>query len=262
MSNSRAVDRLLEIMRKLRDPQGGCPWDREQTFESIAPYTVEEAYEVADAIDRHDYRALCGELGDLLFQVVFHAQLAEEQGLFKFDDVANAICEKLLRRHPHVFAGQTVSGTAEQNAAWERHKAGERAALGLGVLGDVPLALPALTRAEKLGRRAASENFDWTDAAGARAAIASELAELDSALASGDAQELVANELGDVLFSVVNLARHIDVDPEEALRTSNRRFTERFSALERSLAASGKRVSDSTPAELDRLWRQAKETLR
>ena len=262
MSNSQAVDRLLEIMRRLRDPQNGCPWDREQTFESIAPFTIEEAYEVADAIDRRDYHALCAELGDLLFQVVYHARLSEEQGLFDFADVASAICEKLVRRHPHVFAGQKVSDAAEQNAAWEHHKAGERAALGLSVLGDVPLALPALTRAEKLGKRAASVSFDWNDAAGARAAVANELAELDSALANGDAPDLVADELGDVLFSVVNLARHIGVDPEEALRASNRKFTERFNALERSMAASGRRVSDGSPAELDELWRKAKEKLR
>ena len=262
MSHLQALDRLLEIIRRLRDPREGCPWDREQTFESIAPYTLEEAYEVVDAIDHRDHDSLRSELGDLLFQVVFHARLAEERELFSFDDVAQTISDKLVRRHPHVFAGQSVSSAAEQNAAWEQHKAGERAAKGLGVLGDVPLALPALTRAEKLGKRAASVGFDWTEASGARAAVANELKELDAALAHGDQPGSVFEELGDVLFSVVNMARHVGVDPEEALRASNRKFMERFADIERSLAGEGKTISESTATELDELWREAKKRLR
>lgn len=262
MSNPSPIDRLLEVMRRLRDPAGGCPWDREQSFESIAPFTIEEAYEVADAIDRRDYDALRKELGDLLFQVVFHSRLAEERGLFGFNDVANAISEKLTARHPNVFAGQHIASAAEQNRAWERHKAAERAARGLGTLDDVPLSLPALKRAEKLGRRAGAAGFDWPDIAGPRAALDGELAELDGALARGAAREALLEELGDILFSIVNVARHLRIDPEEALRLSNQKFAARFGEVERTLAASGRKVSDGSPEELDVLWRRAKETLR
>ena len=262
MSDPSPIDRLLEVMRRLRDPDGGCPWDREQSFESIAPYTIEEAYEVADAIDRRDYAALCKELGDLLFQVVFHARLAEERGLFAFNDVASAISEKLTARHPNVFAGQLIASAAEQNQAWERHKAEERAAHGLGTLDDVPLSLPALKRAEKLGRRAAAEGFDWPDVAGPRSALDGELAELDGALERGAARAALLEELGDILFSVVNIARHLKIDPEEALRLSNLKFAARFREVERVLAANGRKVLDGSPEELDVLWRKAKETLR
>lgn len=262
MSDSGSIDRLLEIMRRLRDPEAGCPWDREQTFETIAPYTVEEAYEVADAIERRDHAALCAELGDLLFQVVFHARLAEERGLFGFGDVVDSISEKLTARHPHVFADATIVSSTEQNAAWEEHKAKERAARGLGILDDVPLSLPALKRAQKLGRRAASAGFDWPSATGPRATLTSELAELDAAIAARGPQEEKVEELGDVLFSVVNLARHLGVDAEEALRSSNRKFVTRFGEMEKEAAARGKSLSRSTPEELDSLWRKAKEHLR
>jgi tetrapyrrole methylase family protein/MazG family protein/ATP diphosphatase len=262
VSNPSPIDRLLEVMRRLRDPAGGCPWDREQSFESIAPYTIEEAYEVADAIDRRDYTALRKELGDLLFQVVFHARLAEERGLFGFNDVANAISEKLTARHPNVFAGQPIASAAEQNKAWERHKAAERAAHGLGTLDDVPLSLPALKRAEKLGRRAAAEGFDWPDVAGPRAALDGEIAELDGALERGAAHAALLEELGDILFSVVNIARHLKIDPEEALRLSNQKFAARFREVERALGANGRKVADGSPAELDVLWQKAKQTLR
>lgn len=262
MNDPSPIERLLEVMRRLRDPEGGCPWDREQSFESIAPFTIEEAYEVADAIDRRDYDALRKELGDLLFQVVFHARLAEERGLFGFNDVANAISDKLTARHPNVFAGEHIASAAEQNKAWERHKAAERAAHGLGTLDDVPMSLPALKRAEKLGRRAAAEGFDWPDISGPRSALDAELAELDDALTQGVAREALLEELGDVLFSVVNLARHLKIDAEEALRLGNRKFAARYREIERLMAASGRKVSDGTLQELDVLWRKAKETLR
>ncbi len=261
MSNESAIGRLIEIMQRLRDPKAGCPWDREQTFETIAPYTIEEAYEVADTIDRHDYAALRTELGDLLFQVVFHARLAEERGYFRFEDVANAISEKLIERHPHVFAGKKFASAQAQNAAWERQKATERRARGQGILDDVPLTLPALKRAEKLGRRAAAVGFDWPDASGARAAIAAELCELDAASAESELSPKVSDELGDVLFSVVNFARHLGVDPEEALRSGNRKFAARFKEVERGMTERGKTVAEGTPEELDELWRRAKEAL-
>ncbi|MGH8264076.1 MAG: nucleoside triphosphate pyrophosphohydrolase [Steroidobacteraceae bacterium] len=262
MSDLSPIERLLEVMRRLRDPDGGCPWDREQSFESIAPYTIEEAYEVADAIDRRDYAALRKELGDLLFQVVFHSQLAEERGFFGFNDVANAISDKLTARHPNVFAGEHIASAAEQNQAWERHKAAERAAHGLGTLDDVPLPLPALKRAEKLGQRASAEGFDWPNVAGPRAALDGELAELDGALEQGVAHDALLEELGDILFSVANIARHLNIDPEEALRLGNRKFAARYREVERAMAARGRKISDGSPDELDALWRIAKETLR
>jgi len=254
-----AIERLLAIMARLRDPEGGCPWDREQDFRSIAPHTLEEAYEVADAIERADLAALREELGDLLFQVAFHSQLAAEQGAFAFDDVVEAICDKLTRRHPHVFGDARIADAAEQTRAWERYKAAERRAKAPdeGALADVPLALPALTRARKLGRRAADAGFDWSDASGPRAKIEEELAELDRA-AQGGVPDRLAAELGDLLFSVVNLARHHGVDPESALRHANDRFARRFAHLERALSALGKAPAAATPAELDRLWEAAK----
>ncbi|MGQ0385318.1 MAG: nucleoside triphosphate pyrophosphohydrolase [Gammaproteobacteria bacterium] len=253
-----AVERLLGILARLRDPAGGCPWDREQDFRSIAPHTIEEAYEVADAIERGDVEALRDELSDLLFQVAFHSQLAAEHGAFRFDDVVAAICDKLVRRHPHVFGDAQVADAGEQTRAWERFKAEERRAKGGdGVLADVPLALPALSRARKLGARAAQVGFDWPDASGPRAKILEELVELDRAVENGDAGRLEA-ELGDLLFSVVNLARHLEVDPESALRRASERFTRRFTHLERTLAARGTLPAAVTPAELDRLWEAAK----
>jgi nucleoside triphosphate diphosphatase len=252
-----AIERLLEIMTRLRDPRDGCPWDREQDFASIAPHTVEEAYEVVDAIERADLEALRDELGDLLFQVAFHSQLASERGSFRFDDVVNAICDKLTRRHPHVFGGARITDAEQQTRAWERIKAAERRAKDgeAGALSGIPAALPALTRARKLGARAADTGFDWPDAAGPRAKIDEELAELDRA--TGDPARLEA-ELGDLLFSVVNLARHLDVDPESALRRANDRFARRYGHLERALGAQGLAPEAADASLLDRLWTDAK----
>ena len=249
---------LLAIMARLRDRERGCPWDLEQTFATIAPYTIEEAYEVADAIERNDVGDLKDELGDLLFQVVFHARMAEEAGAFAFADVARAICDKMLRRHPHVFGDQKVTGSAEQTKLWEEIKREERAAAASGgVLDDVPVGLPALTRAVKLGKRAATVGFDWPDVLGVRAKVDEELAEVDAAVASGNRADIAA-ELGDLLFSVANLSRHLELDPETCLRSANERFTRRFRAVEGYVAASGKAWSSHDAAELDQLWRRAK----
>jgi MazG family protein len=253
-----ATEKLLAIMALLRDPARGCPWDLQQDFRSIAPHTLEEAYEVADAIERGDLGTLRDELGDLLFQVAFHAQLASEQGAFRFDDVVEAICDKLTRRHPHVFGDAVVSGAAEQTDAWERMKHEERAARGAeGALAEVPLALPALTRARKLGDRAARTGFDWPDADGPRAKVGEELAELDAAIASHDPAHREA-ELGDLLFSVVNLSRHLGVDPEAALRKANERFARRYRHVELELERLGQTASGAPPELLDRLWAAAK----
>jgi ATP diphosphatase len=253
-----ALAELIEIMARLRDPQGGCPWDLEQTFATIAPYTIEEAYEVADAIERNDLGGLEDELGDLLFQVVFHARMAEEAGAFAFDDVARAICTKLKRRHPHVFAGAAVTDSTEQTKRWEEIKRAERAAdTGAGVLADVPVGLPALTRAVKLGKRAAGVGFDWPDVAGVRAKVDEELAELDAAAAGGSPEEIAA-EMGDLLLSVANWCRHLELDPETCLRAANARFEGRFGAVEREVDASGRPWTSYDAAELDALWRQAK----
>lgn len=254
------IDKLLAIMKRLRDPANGCPWDREQTFATIAPYTIEEAYEVADAIARADDAALCDELGDLLFQVVFHAQMAEEAGTFAFEDVVAAICHKMERRHPHVFGAEHIASAEEQTRAWEEHKARERsAAAAPGVLDDVPLSLPALMRAAKLGRRAARVGFDWPDANGARAKIEEELVELDAEMAHDGTPERRAQELGDLLFSVVNLARHLNIDPEEALRASNERFAARFRAMEREVGQRGQSMREIDARALDDLWQAAKK---
>jgi ATP diphosphatase len=253
-----AIERLLEIMDRLRDPARGCQWDREQEFRTIAPHTIEEAYEVADAIERGDLPALRDELGDLLFQVVFHSRLASERGAFRFDEVVDAICAKLVRRHPHVFGDAVVADAADQSRAWERMKREERSARGdAGALADVPVALPALTRARKLGARAADAGFDWPDAAGPRAKVDEELAELDRAAAGGEPQAREA-ELGDLLFSVVNLARHLQIDPEAALRGANERFVRRYRHVERDLERLGQAAGSAPPELLDRLWAAAK----
>lgn len=251
-----AIDRLLAIMVRLRDPVAGCPWDLQQDFRSIAPHTLEEAYEVADAIERGDLDALRDELGDLLFQVAFHAQLASERGAFAFGDVVDAICDKLTRRHPHVFGGVPVADAAEQSRVWETLKAGERKALGQGngALAGIPLALPALSRARKLGRRAADAGFDWPDANGPRAKIDEELAELDREIDEDKDAGRLGAELGDLLFSVVNLARHLDVDPEAALRRANERFERRYAHLEQALAARGIDPGTAGLELLDQLW--------
>ena len=253
------LPRLLEVMRRLRDPDTGCPWDIEQDFASIAPYTIEEAYEVADAIARGAWDDLEGELGDLLLQVVYHAQMAQEAERFDFDSVARRIAAKMIDRHPHVFGTESRDKTPEQQTRdWEAAKAAERQKAGrMGLLDDVALGLPALLRAVKLQKRAARVGFDWPDAGAVLDKIAEETAELVAARDSGNRDHL-AEELGDLLFVMANLARHLDVDPEAALRDANAKFTRRFSHIEAELAASGRRPQDSDLAEMDALWNAAK----
>jgi tetrapyrrole methylase family protein/MazG family protein/ATP diphosphatase len=253
------IFRLLEIMARLRDPEGGCPWDLEQSFATIAPYTVEEAYEVADAIERGDLAELKQELGDLLLQVVFHARMAEEQGAFDFSDVAQAINAKMVRRHPHVFGAARHRSSAEQTEAWETIKAEERAAKAgaASLLDDVPAALPALTRAVKLSRRAARVGFVWPSAAEVLAKLHEEVAELEAEVVAGD-REKAADELGDVLFVCANLARELDIDPEAALRGTNAKFIRRFRYIEAELAARGSSPEASDLDEMDALWNAAK----
>jgi tetrapyrrole methylase family protein/MazG family protein/ATP diphosphatase len=260
MSQSPApIGQLLAIMARLRDPQDGCAWDLEQTFATIAPYTVEEAYEVADAIQRGDLNDLRDELGDLLFQVVFHSRMAEEAGAFAFDDVAQAIIDKMIRRHPHIFgeAGQRTSG--EQVQAWEKVKAAERAAKAprAGLLDDIPAALPGLTRAVKLSKRAASVGFVWPDTGAVLDKLEEELSEFRAEVASGDRAAL-REELGDVLFVMANLARDLDIDPEDALREANAKFLRRFRHIEARLAENGRTPHDSDLAEMDALWNEAR----
>jgi len=255
----RPIDRLIAIMARLRDPETGCPWDVAQTFATIAPYTVEEAYEVADAIERGDLSDLREELGDLLLQVVFHARIAEEAGDFSFDDVANAISDKLVRRHPHVFEGVRYETVGEQQSAWEASKAAERAGKGrnASLLDDVPVGLPALTRGLKLTARAARVGFDWPHVSFVLDKLREEIAELEVEIASGD-QALMREELGDILFVCANLARKLDIEPEDALRATNAKFTRRFKHIEAQLAARGKTPEDSDLAEMDALWDEAK----
>jgi nucleoside triphosphate diphosphatase len=252
---------LLDIMARLRDPERGCPWDLAQTFETIAPYTLEEAFEVADAIERGDMDSLRDELGDLLFQVVFHARMAEELGQFNFAAVAAGLSEKMRRRHPHVFGDAEVRDADDQTVAWEAQKARERAEREQrGALDGVPRNLPALARAQKLGRRAARAGFDWPDAAAVLQKVDEESAELAQALARRDqAPEAVEEELGDLLFTLTNLARHLEVDAERALRRASLKFEQRFQAVEARLAARGLRPEDATPAMLDQLWNEVKE---
>jgi len=260
---SDAIERLLAIMARLRDPARGCPWDREQTWDSIAPHTIEEAYEVEDAVRRGDPGHVRDELGDLLFQVVFQSRIAQERGLFAFSDVANSISDKLERRHPHVFGTETIGDAAEQTAAWERHKAAERAATGggHGRLDGVTLGLPALSRAAKFGRRAAGAGFDWPDAAGVLGKVREECDELARALESGDMRQ-VSEELGDVLFSVAQLARHLAIDPEQSLRDANDKFERRFRAMEAQASRGGRDLAGMTPDELEALWLEAKREVR
>jgi tetrapyrrole methylase family protein/MazG family protein/ATP diphosphatase len=255
--------RLIAIMARLRDPDGGCPWDLEQTFATIAPYTIEEAYEVADAIDRADLSELKDELGDLLLQVVYHARMAEEAGAFDFLDVANAICDKMIRRHPHVFGGDIHRDAIEQARAWDAIKAEERAAkdAAASILDGVPVALPALMRAEKLTRRAARVGFTWEKPEDVLEKLHEELAELAAETGAGDLAR-VREEMGDVLFVCANLARMLDVDPEEALRGANAKFTRRFHAIEQALAADGRGPEQSDLAEMDALWNAAKRAER
>ncbi len=252
------MTRLLAIMAKLRDPDGGCPWDVEQTFATIAPYTIEEAYEVADAIERGHMDDLRDELGDLLLQVVFHARMAEEAGLFRFEDVAAGIADKMVRRHPHVFGEHAYASLADQVEGWEQIKAAERASKAKGgVLDDVSAGLPALTRAVKLTKRAARVGFDWPSTDEVLAKLHEEVAELEVEVAAGDTAKARA-ELGDVLFVCANLARKLDIEPEDALRATNAKFIRRFETIEAALAKIGKTPEQSDLAEMDALWDAAK----
>jgi MazG family protein len=304
--SERAISAVIALMARLRDPNGGCPWDREQTFASIAPYTIEEAYEVADAIAHGSPDKLREELGDLLFQVVFHARMAEERGWFDFAAVATSIHDKLVRRHPHVFAGESVAGAEEQTRTWEELKARERAEASrgregadAGTLADVPKALPALTRAAKLGRRAARVGFDWESPPQVRDKVAEELAETDEAVrgsaardsetdeavrgsAARDSEQVkepdhvgaaehakapahlgdlehVKEELGDLLFALANWGRHLGVDAEEALRGANSKFERRFRLMEGFAGAQGRALESFSASEWEQLWAQAKK---
>jgi len=254
-----AIDRLRQIMVRLRDPEQGCPWDREQDWASIAPHTIEEAYELAEAIARGEPEGVRDELGDVLFQVVFQSRIAEERGLFDFDAVAAAIGDKLERRHPHVFADTRIADAAAQSLAWEQHKRAERAAKGqgTGALDGVTLGLPALTRATKLGSRAAKVGFDWDDVPGVVAKVREELGELQHEIDRGDRAGM-HEELGDLLFALSQAARHLDIDAEAALRDANAKFERRFRKVEGLLAAEGKIPTDVDMQQLEALWVRAK----
>jgi ATP diphosphatase len=269
---SSSIDRLLDIMARLRDPDNGCPWDLEQSFATIAPHTLEEAFEVVEAIEAGDLVALKDELGDLLFQIVFYAQMAGEQNAFDFAAVADAICDKMIRRHPHVFGDVEIKDAAAQTRAWEEHKAAERkaramlqagagtgAGAGAGVLDGVSVALPALTRAVKLQKRAARVGFDWPHADQVLDKLAEEIGELRAEM--GDKPDLarVQDEMGDILFVVANLARKLEIDPESALRQGNRKFERRFRHIEQALNREGKSPAESSLDEMERLWVEAKK---
>ncbi len=259
------LTRLLDIMAQLRNPESGCPWDVEQTFASIAPYTIEEAYEVADAIEAGDMVGLREELGDLLLQVVFHARMAEEGGQFDFEAVAESISDKMVRRHPHVFGDMKFNDLAEQKTNWKAHKSAERAAKAeskgnrTSVLDGVPSAMPALMRCEKLGKRAARVGFEWPDVGGALDKLDEELAELKEEIDGPQDSERVMDEVGDVLFSVVNVARHLGVDPEAALRHANAKFERRFHAVEDSFAADGLDIAAADLDAMEARWQVAKK---
>jgi ATP diphosphatase len=261
MTPSRDIERLLDIMAALRTPKSGCPWDLAQNFSTIAPYTLEEAYEVVDAIARGNLADLKDELGDLLLQVVFHARMAEEQGAFDFGDVVQAITEKLVRRHPHVFGDETLRTAQAVEGLWERIKAEEKAANKTGesgALAGVPVALPALSRALKLQGKASKVGFDWNDPRAVLRKIREEADEIEAELVRAETPK-AASEVGDLLFAVVNLARHLQADPETVLRQTNLKFERRFAAIERALAARGKAPQDASLTEMDALWNEAKE---
>ena len=262
----QSIQQLIEIMRALRDPKSGCPWDLEQDFQSLIPYTIEEAYEVADAIERNNLDDIKNELGDLLFQIVFYSQLGKEQQAFDFNDVAQAICDKLTRRHPHVFAGAKIKNAEEQTKEWEKLKQQERQAKAgtntstLSHLDDVSRTLPSLMRAEKLQKRAAKEGFDWPDTKGVMAKVYEELDEVQHEL---DVKELnharLEDEIGDLFFSCINLSRHAGVDAEHSLRKANLKFERRFRALEKIANSKNLQVNEMTTDELEALWREVKE---
>src|SRR4051812_20068597 len=268
MTPSRDISRLIEIMAALRTPVTGCPWDLEQNFATIVPYTIEEAYEVADAITRYDFEDLREELGDLLLQVVYHARMAEEQNAFAFGDVVEAITKKMIRRHPHVFADQDGNiAPAGVKSAWERIKAEEKAERAArrppeetahrSLLSSVKAGLPPLTRAMELQRKASTVGFDWNDPRAVLAKIREEADEIEAALERNDKQEM-AEETGDLLFALVNLARHVEADPDASLRSTNAKFERRFAYIERALAAKGRSLADATLQEMDALWNEAK----
>jgi len=255
----KPIEKLLEVMTRLRDPKDGCPWDQKQDFSTISPYTIEEAYEVADAIAREDLVGLKDELGDLLFQVVFHAQMAKEGEHFDFHDVAAGITAKMIRRHPHIFGDAKQRAAGPQEGSWEAIKAEERAQQSdKSALAGVATALPALKRAQKLGKRARSVDFDWPDRQGVRAKIQEELDELEEAVGTRIKKD-IEEELGDLLFAVVNLARHLDIDPENALTVANHKFERRFRDMERAISAGGEVLPGQSLETLDKAWRAAKK---
>lgn len=254
----REIEELLQLMSRLRDPESGCPWDREQTFTSILPYTIEEAYEVAEAIVRGDRAGLKDELGDLLFQVVFYAQMAREEGSFTFEEVARTIAEKLIRRHPHVFGEARYHSAAEQAVAWEQIKTSERGGAAGSVFNGVPAALPALIRAVKLQRKAAQVGFDWSEPGPIFAKIHEELEEIQAEIRDQGDQQRIMDEIGDLLFACVNLARHLGADPEAALRGTTSKFERRFRRIEGWLKESGMTPEQASLTEMDALWDRAK----
>ena len=263
MTPSRDIARLIEIMAALRDKQTGCPWDIEQTFATIAPYTIEEAYEVADAIARDDLGDLKDELGDLLLQVVYHAQLASEIDAFAFPDVVEAITTKMIRRHPHVFGDEVARAAGHAKDVWERVKAEEKRARGkddapAGILDTVPVAIPALVRALKLQQKASTVGFDWNDPKAVLAKLREEISEIEAEL-PGASHDRLEDEIGDLLFAVVNLARHVDVDADQALRRTNAKFTTRFKTIETALGAEGRSPEEASLAEMEALWEKAKD---
>lgn len=265
MTKLKSIDRLLAIMAKLRNPTGGCPWDLEQTYKTIVPHTIEEAYEVAEAIENGDLESLRDELGDLLFQVVFYAQMADEDGLYDFYDIVEGICRKMESRHPHVFGSQQISDAAAQNVAWEDHKARERAEKRLlsdapeSVLDGVSVPLPSMTRAVKLQKRAARVGFDWEKASDVLDKIAEEAFELREEMDARSDKARLEDELGDLLFAVTNLARKLDVDPEQALRAGNMKFERRFKFIEGALRQRKKSPQESNLKEMESLWNEAKK---
>ncbi len=269
MTPSRDIFRLIEIMAALRTPGTGCPWDLEQTFATIAPYTLEEAFEVVDAIERDDLHDLCEELGDLLLQVVFHARMAEEQCAFAFDDVVEAVTKKLIRRHPHVFGDEEARAAGDVKGLWDRIKAEEKADRAArrngappeptGALAGIPVALPALARAQKLQDKASKVGFDWNDPMAVLAKIREEIDEVEEAHRAGKTNA-AADEAGDLLFAMVNLVRHLDGDAEATLRKTNAKFERRFASIERALAKEDRKPTDATLAEMDALWDAAKRT--
>ncbi len=263
MKNTPSITRLLDIMKQLRDPDNGCPWDLEQDFSSISQHTIEEAYEVADAIARNNMDDLRDELGDLLFQSVFHAQLASELGAFDFDDVVNAICDKMIRRHPHIFASSTIDSAKAQTHAWEKYKSQEREEKGEhGTMAGIATTLPPVLRALKLQQRAAGVGFDWPDLEPVFSKLQEEIKELQHGIEARKGSEYINEELGDILFVCINLCRKLDVNPDAALELTNQKFIQRFRYIEEALESKGKTVEQSSLHEMDALWDEAKGKLK